>query len=589
MNMSDVVRNKLVRKGLSAAAAASLFALVGCAMQPTQSSQPSADYGQAEPPAADSPADDMKSKHDSRWKGDHHKVNPYFRMATSTSEGTVTVEGKAIHYHAVAGLMIVHPASWNDAAGKSDGGDSAAGMHHGHGPKTQTPKASMFYVAYFKDGESPGTRPITFLYNGGPGSSTVWLHMGAFGPRRVVTADHTHTPAAPYQVVNNDYSLLDASDLVFIDAPGTGFSRVTAGAEKDFYGADQDVHAFSEFIMQFLSKYGRWNSPKYLYGESYGTPRSANLINVLETKDSTDFNGVILLSQVLNFDCLPDIGHNNNGIDISYQLALPTFAATAWYHHKLPQRGQSLQALLTEVEQFAMGDYAQALREGAALSPDQRDAIAAKLHDYTGLPVAYIKKANLRIDGGEFEQNLQGDADVTTGRLDSRFSGPTLDPLSESAEYDPQSAALGSAYVSAFNNYVRNGLHYGMGMHYKPSIGLFRTWDYAHQAPGVPFAVPQALNVMPDLANAMKYDPDLKVMLNGGYFDVATPFYEGMYEMAHLPMQKKLQANIEYHYYESGHMVYAHIPALKELHDNVAAFIANTEHQQIDQQQDAQQ
>src|SRR6185437_7970919 len=193
--------------------------------------------------------------------------------------------------------------------------------------------------------------------------------------------------------------------------------------------------------------------------------------------------------------------------------------------------GQSLQSLLTEVEQFAMGDYAQALREGAALSSDQRDAIAAKLHDYTGLPVAYIKKANLRIDGGEFEQNLQGDADLTTGRLDSRFSGPTLDPLSESADYDPQSAALGSAYVSAFNNYVRNGLHYGTGMHYKPSIGLFRSWNYAHQAPGIPFAVPQALNVMPDLANAMKYNPDLKVMLNGGYFDVATPFYEGMYEM----------------------------------------------------------
>jgi carboxypeptidase C (cathepsin A) len=412
--------------------------------------------------------------------------------------------------------------------------------------------------------------------------------MGAFGPRRVVTADHSHTPAAPYQVVNNDYSLLDASDLVFIDAPGTGFSRVMPGAEKDFYGADQDAHAFSEFIMQFLSKYGRWNSPKYLYGESYGTPRSANLINVLETKDSTDFNGVILLSQVLNFDCLPDIGHSNYGVDISYQLALPTFAATAWYHHKLPKSGQSLQSLLTEVEQFAMGDYAQALRAGSTLSPDQRDAIAAKLHDYTGLPVAYIKKANLRIDGGEFEQNLQSDADLTTGRLDSRFSGPTLDPLSESADYDPQSAALGSAYVSAFNDYVRNGLHYGVGMHYKPSIGLFRSWDYTHQAPGVPFAVPQALNVMPDLANAMKVNPNLKVMLNGGYFDVATPFYEGMYEMAHLPMPRKLQANIEYHYYESGHMVYAHVPALKELHDNVATFIANTEHQQVDQQ-DAQQ
>jgi len=442
----------------------------------------------------------------------------------------------------------------------------------------------MFYVAYFKDGESPGSRPITFLYNGGPGSATMWLHMGAFGPRRIVTEDHAHSPPAPYQLVNNDYSLLDASDLVFIDAPGTGFSRVTPGAEKDFLGADQDVHAFSEFIMQFLSKYGRWNSPKYLFGESYGTPRSANLINVLETKDSTDFNGVILLSQILNYDNSPGRPRNNPGIDIGYELALPTYAATAWYHHKLPNAGQSLESLLTEVEHFAITDYARALRAGSELSADQRDAIAAKLHDYTGLPVAYIKKADLRIDGGQFEQSLQGDADLTTGRLDTRFSGPTLDPLSERADYDPQSAAIGSAYVSAFNDYVRKDLHYGMAMTYKPSGSFYRTWDFRHQPPGAPFALPQALNVMPDLANAMKYNPNLKICLNGGYFDLATPFYEGMYEMAHLPMPKKLQANIEYHYYESGHMVYAHIPALKELHDNVAAFIANTEHQQVGQQ-----
>jgi carboxypeptidase C (cathepsin A) len=447
----------------------------------------------------------------------------------------------------------------------------------------------MFYVAYFKDGESASNRPITFVYNGGPGSASMWMHMGAFGPRRVVTSDHSHTPPAPYQLVNNDYSLLDASDLVFIDAPGTGFSRVTPGAEKDFLGADQDVHAFSEFIMQFLSKYSRWNSPKYLFGESYGTPRSANLINVLETQDSTDFNGVILLSQILNYDDSPGRPRNNPGIDLGYELALPTYAATAWYHHKLTNSGQSLQALLTEVEHFALTDYAQALRAGSDLSSDQRDAIAAKLHDYTGLPVAYIKKADLRIDGGQFEQTLQSDADLTTGRLDTRFSGPTLDPLSETAGYDPQSAALGSAYVSAFNNYVRKDLHYGMGMHYRPSTSYYRTWNFQHQPPGVPFALPTALNVMPDLANAMKLDPNLKVCLNGGYFDLATPFFQGMYEMSHLPMPRKLQANIEYHYYESGHMVYAHIPALKELHDNVAAFIANTEHQPVEQSQDAQQ
>jgi carboxypeptidase C (cathepsin A) len=578
-----------MRKSISAVAAASLFALVqGCALQPPQNQQ-SAGYASTDTSAADSgTADQMSSDHGPAAKKAHgqHEGNPYFRTVTSTTEGSVTVEGNTIHYHAVAGLLIVHPKDWNDAAGKGGGDDPPMGPPHGYHAHKKAPEASMFYVAYFKDGENPSDRPITFAYNGGPGSATMWLHMGCFGPHRVVTSDHAHTAPAPYQLVNNDYSLLDASDLVFIDAPGTGFSRVTQGAEKDFYGADQDVHAFSEFIMQFLSKYGRWNSPKYLFGESYGTPRSANLINVLETEDDTDFNGVILLSQILSYDESTGQARFDPGVDLPYELALPTYAATAWYHHKLPNSGQPLEPFLNEVEQFALTDYARALRAGSTLSSDQRDAIAAKLHDYTGLPVGYIEKADLRIDGGEFEQNLLGDAGMTTGRLDTRFSGTSLDPLSERAGYDPQSAAIGSAYVAAFNNYVRKDLHYGMRMRYQPRARMSpHGWDSRHQPPGAHGPLPQALNVMPDLANAMKYDPDLKVMLNGGYFDLATPFFEGMYEMSHLPMPKKLQANIEYHYYESGHMVYAHVPALKQLHDNVAAFIANTEHQQSNEQQ----
>jgi carboxypeptidase C (cathepsin A) len=589
MIMSDPVRSKLIMKGISAVAAACLFALVqGCATQPTQN-QTSNGYAQTDPPAGDSASSDPPPADHAQGKHHHLKGSPYFRTVTSTTAASVTVEGQTIHYHAVAGLLVVHPAGWNDAAGKGGGGDPPMGHWHGHGAKHPSPEASMFYVAYFKDGEQPSDRPITFLYNGGPGSSSMWLHMGAFGPRRVVTADHTHTPPAPYQLVNNDYSLLDASDLVFVDAPGTGFSRVKAGAEKDFYGADQDVHAYSEFIMQFLSKYGRWNSPKYLFGESYGTPRSANLINVLETQDDTDFNGVILLSQILSYDESTGFVRFNPGVDLPYELALPSYAATAWYHHKLPNSGQPLEPLLKAVEQFALTDYAQALREGSKLSPDQRAAVAAKLHEYTGLPVEYIEKADLRIDGGEFEHELQADTDTTTGRLDSRFSGPSLDPLSERADYDPQSAAISSAYVAAFNNYVRQDLHYGMRMRYRPGIRVFQYWDSRHQPPGAPYPLPQAMNVMPDLANAMKYDPDLKVMLNGGYFDLATPFFEGMYEMAHLPMPRKLQANIEYHYYQSGHMVYVHVPTLKQLHDNVAAFIANTEHQPVNQQQNDQQ
>jgi carboxypeptidase C (cathepsin A) len=497
-------------------------------------------------------------------------TSPYFRTTTSTTAGTVTVEGKTIHYHAVAGMLIVHPPGWDDQTTVPE-----------PKPGTVPTEATMFYVAYFEDGVAASRRPVTFLYNGGPGSSTVWLHMGAFGPVRVVTADHTHTAPAPYQIVKNEYSLLDASDLVFVDAPGTGFGRLEGkDAAKAFYGADPDAHAFSEFITEFLSKYGRWNSPKYLYGESYGTPRSANLINVLETHDNLDFNGVMLQSQVLNFDLDAGLGPlttYNPGIDIPYELALPTYAATAWYHHKLPDSTQPLKPLLAEVERFALTDYAQALREGSMLSAADRQAIAQKLHAYTGLPVSYILKANLRIDGGQFAHELLASSDETTGRLDSRFKGPSLDPLSENGQYDPQSAAISSAYVSAFNTYVRADLHYGDGMHYRPEIPLFMKWNYAHKAPGVPFAIPQALNVMPDLANAMKRDPKLKVMLTGGYFDLATPFFEGMYEMAHLPMPQSLQANIEYHYYESGHMVYVHVPALKQLHDAAAAFIRSTD------------
>ena len=401
--------------------------------------------------------------------------------------------------------------------------------------------------------------------------------MGAFGPRRVVTADDTHTPAAPYPVVNNDFSLLDVSDLVFVDAPGTGFSRIAGkDKEKAFWGVDADAHAFADFIVQFLAKYGRWNSPKYLFGESYGTTRSAVLSNVLETERDVDFNGVILLSQILSFDLSADAPEFNPGIDLPYELALPTYAASAWYHHKLGDAHKDLQPLLTEVEHFAMGEYAEALEAGSDLTPEQRQATAAKLHEYTGLPVEYILKADLRINGGEFEKNLQDSNDMTTGRLDTRFSGPTLDPLSKEAEYDPQSAAIGSAYVSAFNDYVRKELKYGENKTFKPEIDP-EPWNFLHQPPGVPIPLPQAANVMTDLALAMKYNPDLKVLLNAGYFDLATPFYEGIYEMHHLQIPAKLQNNIEFKFYQSGHMVYAHEASLKELHDNVSAFILKTE------------
>jgi carboxypeptidase C (cathepsin A) len=224
-----------------------------------------------------------------------------------------------------------------------------------------------------------------------------------------------------------------------------------------------------------------------------------------------------------------------------------------------------------------MNDYAQALQDGSTLAPEQRRAIVAKLHQYTGLPPEYLEKANLRISAGEFEKTLQDENDMTTGRLDTRFSGPTFDPLSKEAEYDPQSAAISSAYVSAFNDYVRKELKFGENREFKPEIEIWRSWNFLHKSPGAPVPLPQATNVMPDLAIAMKYNPDLRVMLNAGYFDLATPFYEGIYEMQHLPIPAKLQKNIEFKFYESGHMVYAHQESLKQLHDNVAAFIRETE------------
>lgn len=492
-----------------------------------------------------------------------------FHAESVNSEGSVTVGGQRIDYRAVAGTIIVHPKHWDDAAWRehAQDKDKDAGEHH-----ADSPEASMFYVAYFKKGAPAEGRPITFLFNGGPGSSTVWLHMGAFGPRRVLTPGDTHVSPAPYRMVSNEYSLLDASDLVFIDAPGTGFSRIAGkDKEKAFYGVDPDAYAFSRFIQQFLSKYGRWNSPKFLFGESYGTPRSSNLINILETQDSTDFNGIVHLSQILNFDLSADAPQFNPGTDQAYIVSLPTYAATAWYHNRLTGPKQPLESFLKEVEHFALTDYALALQQGANLAPAQKRAVAEQLSKYIGLPVDYILKSDLRVNGGQFEKTLQDAQGLTTGRLDTRFSGPSMDPLSREADYDPQSASISSAYVSAFNDYARKDLHYGEGLTYKPEIGV--EWAQDHRPPGADSAQSGILNLMPDLASAMKYNPKLKVLLAGGYYDLATPYFEGKYEMAHLQIPDKLQANIEYHYYPSGHMVYANEASLKALHEAVADFI----------------
>ncbi len=499
-----------------------------------------------------------------------------FHPESADSDGAVSIGGQRVDYHAVAGTMIVHPKGWDDAAAREHAAKDDKPLGDDKNPQAE---ASIFYVAYFRKGAPSPARPVTFLFNGGPGSSSIWLHMGAFGPRRVITRDDSHTPAAPYRLEENAYSLLDASDLVFVDAPGTGFSRIAGkDKEKGFFGVDADAHAFGEFVKGFLSKYGRWNSPKYLFGESYGTPRAAVLVNMLETGDDIDFNGVIMLSQILNFDLSADTPEFNPGTDQPYIVTLPTYAATAWYHNLLPAgRPAEIGPFLKEVEQFATTDYATALQAGSELDPARRQAVAERLTRYTGLPTAYILRANLRIDGGEFEKTLQDSTGMTTGRLDTRFSGPHMDPLSKEAEYDPQSAAISSAYVAAFNDYVRKTLGFGIGKTYKPEIDVGKDWSMDHQPPGSPMPIPGITNVMPDLASAMKYNPGLKVMVNGGYFDLATPYYEGWYEMHHLPIPQALRENIEYRYYPSGHMVYANEASLKALHDNIADFIRRTD------------
>jgi len=470
--------------------------------------------------------------------------------------GAVTVEGNRIDYNAYTGTLIL----------KND---------------EDKPACSMFYVAYVKKNESDESkRPVTFIYNGGPGSSTMWLHMSAWGPH-IANLKDTARVMAPYKTVNNDYSLLDASDLVFVDAPGTGLSQIItkdkggAGTPKEFFGIDQDANAFASFITKFLSTYNRWDSPKYLFGESYGTFRSAALSNILETQDGVDLNGVILLSQLLNYNNMSDVAEADPGMGLPYELALPSAAATAWYHHKLPNRPAELEPFLKKVENFSLNEYAVALNKGSMIDSVEYNKVVDKLHEYTGLSKSYIRKANLRISGPEMEKNILADEGKVTGRLDTRFSGFTQDPLSKTPKYDPHGATFEGTVIGTFNNYLRTKLNYGQNETYHPfGENVIGQWDFHHHGPGG--GIGFFPNVMPDLANAMIFNPKMKVMLNMGYYDLGTPFFEGVYEMHHLPIPDELQKNISYAYYKSGHMVYLHPESLKKLHDNVAGFIQGT-------------
>ena len=505
------------------------------------------------------------------------------QQADSTTQSSITVGGQHIDYTAVAGILTVGATDTQDAQLGPDGKPlpgSQLALAAPKEPADAPPLAHMFYVAYFKKDAKAEDRPITFFYNGGPGASTMWLHMGSLGPKYVETAGDRHLPGAPYKLIDNPDCLLDVSDLVFIDMPGTGFGRLTGkDAGKAFWGVDQDAEAFARFIARFVTKYNRWNSPKFLFGESYGTTRSAVLANLLENEKNIDLNGVMLLGEIFNFTSSVGGGPGRPGMDLPYVLSLPTFAATAWYHKKLSPQPAALEPFLKDVEDFAMGEYMHALAVGNDLSDTEKQQVAEKLHEYTGLPVAYLIKANLRVSGGEFEKTFADDDEMTTGRYDTRFLGPTLDPLSEGADYDPQSAAISSAYFSLVNLYLRRDLRYGEGETYIPSA-LFEgvRWDMSRgggRRGGGGSA--GGLNVSTDLAEAMKTNPRLKVMVNDGYYDLATPFFAAEYEEKHLPIPHSLTKNIEYDWYESGHMAYVRDECRKQLHDRVAAFIKSSD------------
>ena len=501
--------------------------------------------------------------------------------ADATSEASVSLaSGKTVAYTAVAGMLAVGATDPQDAMLGLDGKYLPdAGMDLPAKPEDQPATSHMFYTAYFAKGADAGTRPITFFYNGGPGSATMYLRMTSLGPVRVAIPDLQHPVGGPYKVNPNPWSIIDATDIVFIDAPGTGYSRVEGkDAFKSFYGVDQDAAAFDRFIRRFLSKYNRWSSPKYLFGESYGTTRDA-VLGAKLAQHSVDLNGIVFLSQILSFSDSADGSDGDPGNEKGYYLALPSFAATAWFHHKVPNQPAALEPFLHEVEQYAVTDYAAALAQGADLDAAKKSAVAAKLESYTGIPSATWIKGDLRLTGGEFSKFLQSPAGITTGRLDSRYQGPEMDPFSKEAQGDPFNSAIGSPIMAAQNTYAHEVLHFGRDMTYKTSAreaGFH--WDMNHRPPGESGAWSDTYtNVMPDLAYALKQNTKMHVLLMGGYFDLGTLYFGATYEMKHLPMPAELQKNIEYKFFQTGHMVYINEQALHELHDRTAAFIHESE------------
>lgn len=461
-----------------------------------------------------------------------------------TTQHSVTIGGRRIDYNATVGDVIL----------KNDDG---------------TPTAALYYTAYTRRDVSDMTRrPLVFAYNGGPGSSSIWVHMGAFGPKRVGIADTSHAKAPPYPLVENQYSLLDIADIVFIDPVGTGFSHPLGETQgRAFWGVDEDASSLAQFISRWLSENNRWNSPRYLIGESYGTTRSAALGAVLQRRN-VDLNGIVLVSAVLDFQTIAFAPGN----DIPYIMYLPSYAAVAWYHDALDDRPAELRPFLAEVEHFATTDYAQALLAGSDLDSAQRSRVLDRLVRYTGLSRDYLDRADLRVDAAEFEKELMREHGLVVGRLDARYTGPTGDLLEQRAPYDPQSSDISSAYTSLFNSYLHNELNFGRDRVYTVS-GRVQPWNWSH---GFGRGWPGFTNVATDLAQTLTRNPTMRVMLVSGLFDLATPYFAAEYTMDHLGLPADLRDNIREEEYVAGHMMYVNPESLAKLKADIASFIAET-------------
>jgi carboxypeptidase C (cathepsin A) len=430
------------------------------------------------------------------------------------------------------------------------------------------PTLSMFYVAYTAGDGHDTRRPVTFLYNGGPGSSSMWLHMGSLAPIRVATDSPAATAGPPFRIVDNNESLLDTSDLVFLDAPGAGFSRPLGDTRlAAFWGTDPDIDAFAHGVERYLTIYDRWNSPKFIFGESYGTTRSAGLAYRL-SQDGVQLNGVILLSSILNY------GRRSPGFDQEIINYLPTYAATAAYHKRLATPPSDIMAFLREVREFARGPYAQALAQGQNLPDAERQAMAQKLSAYTGLSVDYLLRADLRVEPGDFRKELLRDRRLTLGRYDARFTGYDMDALGETPEYDASDTGMTGAFVSAFHHYLTADLGYLTDMTYRPtyySAGI--QWDFKHRPPRAQY--PGATNeadVALDLSAAMRESPHMLLYSLNGIYDFATPFFGTEYDLAHMQLPPNLRGNVRFAYYPSGHMVYLNTEALKTMKADLVRF-----------------